>query len=146
MIHPCRPWLAFAIRPERPAAGERAPDARVSRAQISRPQISVCPGVGGMFASGFTRDLVTAVVFVASFLERREILWRQGHRSVAAGCYAVESYSRPNRRPSLLRLRSDAEPQGGDALLRLILFTLLQRAYDQEVASLPLTRKVWLVE
>jgi hypothetical protein len=35
-------------------AGERAPDARVSSAQIPGARVSVCHGVGGMFAASGT--------------------------------------------------------------------------------------------
>jgi len=37
-----------------PGAGERAPDARPAPAQITGATISVCHGVGGMFAASGT--------------------------------------------------------------------------------------------
>ena len=48
--------LCRAARPAPllPGAGERAPDARPAPAQITGAKISVCHGVGGMFAASGT--------------------------------------------------------------------------------------------
>jgi hypothetical protein len=83
------------------------------------------------------------------FWNARTIQGRAGDRPILARPCADQSNLGPNRRPSVRGARSDAEPQRGNALLvrRWIDGILVhQWALNEQVASLSLTRKSWLIE